>query len=100
MEKYKVLLSPNAYTDLDNIYKYIKIQFKNSLTALEMVELIEETILKLDTLPHRGAERKIGIYANQGYRQLFVKNYTIVYRIDEELKQVIIITIKYSASNW
>lgn len=35
-------------------------------------------------------------YSNKGYRQLFVKNFTIVYRIDEEKKQVIIVTVRYS----
>ncbi len=100
MDKYKVLISPNAYRELDGIYNYIKTEFKAPDTAFAMVELIESSILKLDCLPHRGAKRKIGIYANKGYRQLFVKNYTIVYRIDEDKKQVIIVTIRYSASNF
>ncbi len=100
MDKYIVLLSPRAYRELDSIYEYIKTEFKEPNTALKMIELIEENILKLDSLPYRGAERKVGIYANKGYRQLFVKNYTIIYRIDEENKQVIIITIRYSASNF
>ncbi len=95
-----MLISPKAYRELDSIYEYIKTEFKEPSTAFEILELIEENILKLDALPHRGSERKVGIYANKGYRQLFVKNYTIVYRIDEDNKQVIIVTIRYSASNF
>ncbi len=95
-----MLISPKAHRELERIYEYIKTEFKELETAIEMVELIEKHILKLETLPYRGATRKVGIYANKGYRQLFIKNYTIVYRINEDSKEVIIITIRYSASNF
>ena len=45
-------------------------------------------------------ERTTGIYAHQGYRQLLVDNYTAVYRVDESKKQVIIVTIRYSKSQF
>ena len=50
-------------------------------------------------MPYRCPKRKRGIYANKGYRQLFIKNYTIVYRIDEISKSVMIVTVRYSASD-
>ncbi len=100
MGKYEVLISSKAYRELDSIYEYIKMEFKEPMTALRIVELIEENILNLNNMPYRGAVRKVGIYANKGYRQIFVKNYTIIYRIDEDNKQVIIITIRYSARDF
>ena len=51
-------------------------------------------------MPDRGAERKVGIYAGKGYRQLFVKNYTIVYRVEDLSKTVMIITVKFSHQNF
>ncbi len=68
LEKYKVLISPKAYEELDGIYEYIKTEYKEASVALEMVELIEENILKFDMFPYRRAIRKVGIYANKGYR--------------------------------
>ncbi|PID83048.1 MAG: addiction module toxin RelE [Clostridiales bacterium] len=100
MDKYKVLVSPKTYRELDSIYEYVKTEFKDHQIALEIVNLIEENILKLEIFPHRGSIRKVGIYANKQYRQIFIKNYTIIYRIDEENKDVIIITIRYSSSNF
>lgn len=100
MDKYKVKISPRALEDLNHIYEYIVKEIKAPQTALALVELIESEILRLDEMPYRGAERKIGIYANRGYRQLFVKNYTIVYRIEEASKTVIIITVRYSPSEF
>ena len=100
MDKYTVYVSPQAYRDIDEIYRYIEAELLAPDTASGMVDEMEEAILSLEQLPERGAERKVGIYANKGYRQLFVKNYTIVYRTDIESKTVMIVTVKYSHQNF
>ncbi len=51
-------------------------------------------------MPYRCPERKRGVYANRGYRQLFVENYTAVFRIDEVKKTVIVVTVRYSPSEF
>ncbi len=51
-------------------------------------------------MPSRGSKRKIGIFANKGYRQIFVKNFIIIYRVDDESKEVVIVTVKYSKSGF
>lgn len=69
-------------------------------TAVGMIELLELAIYSLENIPQRGAERKIGLYANKGYRQLFVKNDTIVYKIEEKEKIVVIHTVRYTPSHF
>lgn len=49
---------------------------------------------------HNNAIRKVGTYVKKGYRQLFIKNFTILYRIDETNKNVIVVTVKYSRSKF
>ncbi|MBR6537629.1 MAG: type II toxin-antitoxin system RelE/ParE family toxin [Lachnospiraceae bacterium] len=61
---------------------------------------MELAIYSLENIPQRGAERKIGLYANKGYRQLFVKNDTIVYKIEEKEKIVVIHTVRYTPSHF
>lgn len=100
MDKYKIRLMARAARDLDDIYNYIADEFKAPGTARHMASILEETILGLDEMPYRGAIRKVGAFANKGYRQLFVKNFTIVYRIDEAKKTVIIITVRYTPSSF
>ena len=100
MVKYQVKIPPQAFRDLDMIYSYIAEHLLEPGTAEKLVDEIERGIFSLEDLPNRGAPRRIGQYANKGYRQLFVKNYTIVYRVDEAAKCVIIITVKYSASEF
>lgn len=100
MDKYNVSLTGRALRDLDGIYVYIAQTLLVPETALGMVDKIEKEILSLEEMPYRFPERKTGAYANKGYRQLFVGNYTVIYRIDEKRRQVIVITIRYSPSQF
>ena len=100
MDKYNVSLTSRALRDLDEIYVYIAQTLLVPETALGMVDKIEKEILSLEEMPYRFPERKTGAYANKGYRQLFVGNYTVIYRIDEKRRQVIVITIRYSPSQF
>ena len=100
MVKYQVKITPQAFRDIDMIYDYIARHLLEPGTANNLIDEIEAGIFSLEEMPNRGAPRRIGNYANKGYRQLFIKNYTIVYRVDETEKQVIIVTIKYSGSDF
>jgi len=88
-----------ARRDLDEIFTKIYIEFERD-TANSLLDELEEKIKTLESMPFRGSLRKIGIFANQGYRQLFVKNFSIVYKVDIQLNQVVIITIRYSKSDF
>lgn len=100
MDKYRVKLMPRASRDLDGIYNHIADDFKEIGTAEKMADVLETAILSLDEMPYRGAIRRTGAFASRGYRQLFVKNYTIIYRIDEAAKTVIIVTVRYTPSSF
>ena len=100
MDNYEIKITPRAASDIDNIYCYIADEFKDIGAAEKHADLLEEAIHGLGTMPYRGAERKTGAFANKGYRQLFVKNFTIVYRIDEERKRVIVVTVRYTPSSF
>ena len=100
MVKYQVKITPQAFRDIDMIYDYIARHLLEPGTANNLVDEIEAGIFSLEEMPNRGAPRRIGNYANKGYRQLFIKNYTIVYRVDETEKQVIIVTVKYSGRDF
>lgn len=100
MVEYRVTLLERAYRDIDGIYNYIADEFKDAKAAEGLAILFEETIIGLGNMPYRGAIRKNGAFANRGYRQLFVKNYTIVYRIDEKNRRVIVVTVRYTPSSF
>jgi plasmid stabilization system protein ParE len=99
-EQYKVKLMSRALRDLDGIYKYIAETLLEPGTALALVAEIESEILSLEHFPNRCAPRREGAYAGKGYRQLFVKNYTVIFRVDEARETVIVTTVQYSASQF
>ena len=100
MDKYTVRLYTRAYRDLDGIYAYIAEQLTEPLVAERLIESIEEAIFSLESFPERGSIRRIGAYANQGYRQLFVKNYVIVYRVLKDKKEVHVVAVRYAQSQF
>lgn len=100
MDKYSVKLMSRALRDLDGIYEYIAKTLLEPETAMKLIDRIEKAIYSLETMPKRCPERKVGAYANRGYRQLFVENYTAVFRVDEAKKNVIVITVRYAPSQF
>lgn len=100
MDKYTVKLYARANRDLEGIYTYIAENLLEPSVALNMVDELENAIFSLEQLPERGAIRRVGAYANGDYRQLFVKNYVIIYRVLKEKKEVHIVTVRYTPSNF
>ena len=100
MDKFAVKLYARAYRDLDGIYDYIAHNLLEPAVATNMIDALEEAIFSLEYLPERGAIRRIGAFANGDYRQLFVKNYIIVYRVMKEKKEVHIVTVRYAPSQF
>ncbi|MBR5969032.1 MAG: type II toxin-antitoxin system RelE/ParE family toxin [Lachnospiraceae bacterium] len=100
LKKYKVVVSPRAAEDIDSIYCYIADEFKDIGAAEKLADKLHDAVTGLSTMPRRGSLRKTGAFANKGYRQLQVGNFTIVYRIDEERNLVIMVTVRYSRSSF
>ncbi|WP_275944633.1 type II toxin-antitoxin system RelE/ParE family toxin [Campylobacter concisus] len=79
MSKYKVLISPQAYEELEAIYKYIALSLLSSGAANSTLEAIKNAILSLDEMPNRGLLEKLAdmpIWAIDSYLlktiQLFI----------------------------
>ena len=96
MDKYAVKILPAVFRQIDKIYAYIAQNLYAEDAAQKLVNKLEDTIRSLKVLPERGAIRKIGKYADKGYRQLFVDNFIVVYRIQKSKRQVIVVAVHYS----
>ena len=99
MEQYKVKLLPRAFQDLDSIYSYIAIEKQSPANAKCQTDRIKNAVMNLAFFPQSHQIRQEGRYANQGYRQLLVDNYLIIFRIHEEEKTVYVVTVQYQGRN-
>ena len=99
MDKYKVKVNPRAIRELDHIYEYIANEKLAPENAKGQVDRIKKAIFNLDTFPQSHQERNEGRYAGKGYRQLRIDNYIAIFRIDESLKTVYVVTIQYQGRN-
>ena len=99
LDKYKVMITPRAIRELDNIYEYIANEKLAPENAKGQVDRIKKAVLSLDTFPQSHQERNEGRYAGKGYRQLLIDNYIVIFRIEETSKTVYLITIQYQGRN-
>ena len=99
LDKYVIKIYTRAYRDLETIYTYIAKNLLAPDSALALIDHLESAILSLEHMPEHGAIRRMGIYAKGDYRQQFVKNYIIVYRVYKQTKEVHIVTLQYAPRN-
>ena len=98
--KYRTIFTPTAIKDLAGIYYYIMDEFGDIDTADRLLSSLHEAVNTLKNFPYRCALRKIGRYANSSHRQLFVKNFTVVYRVDELRQRVFVVAVRYTPSDF
>lgn len=100
MAKYRVDVSELAENDLRDIVRYIASQLSAPVSALHMMELLEEAMAGLSDMPQRCplvADQRL---SQMGYRKLTVKNYIVFFSIDEKNKVVDIERILYARREW
>lgn len=100
MKKYEVKLLARAAEDMEKIYRYISETLLEPQAAQRMAAQLSEAILSLEEMPYRFPERQWGRYAKRGYRQLLVKKYLVVYRVNEKQGQVIVVTVQHGSRNF
>ncbi len=99
MEKYKVRLSTRAFRDIDEIFAYIDLGKLAPENAMKQTDRIKKALKSLADFPQAHQERNVGRYAGKGYRQLLVDNYLAIFKIDEKLKTVTVVTVQYQKRN-
>ncbi len=100
MDKYSIKIMDMANNNIDDIYRYISNELLAKNAAIDIISKLESAIISLETMPKRFTTRKTGNYARKGYRQLFVGNFIIVYRIEELKKEVFVVSVRYSKNNF
>lgn len=99
-KRYKVIITPTAYKEIDRIYDYIMEDLYAERAANKLMQKIEQEVKRL-----KSAQRihsKISKYdeLKRQYRRIVIQNYVILYTIDEENKIVYISHMYYGGRNY
>lgn len=79
----KIVYSPKALEDLDDIWEYISNDFENVDVANNVVDKILEEIVDLKDYPKLGPELIFEDNINSGYRFLICKPYIAFYHLGD-----------------
>jgi plasmid stabilization system protein ParE len=97
---YKLIVSELAHEDLDNIVSYIAIQLANPTAAGDFLDEVGKCYDYLKSNPMIYAKCQDKRLEKEGYRKALIKNYLLVYKINETSKTVSILRFFYSAQDY
>ena len=100
MERYRVDVSEPAENDLRDIVRYISSQLSAPMTAMQMMDAMEDAIVGLTDMPQKYALVTDERLASMGYRKLVVKNYIVFFTINEQSRIVEDERILYARRDW
>lgn len=84
MKKYKIVWSPEAINDLDNIHFYIEHYLKEKSIANEILKKLLNSISNLKYLPEKYVRLKS--FKNKNMRRMLVNSYVVIYEIDNDTR--------------
>ena len=98
MAKHRIRYTRDAVDDLDSIFDYISED--NRKAALDMLERIESSIMKLADNPRIGMVLPTDDLSlvEPGYRRIVVKPYLVFYRIGND--EVFIARVLHGRQDW
>lgn len=93
-------MSKPAEKDLTDIVKYTASQLSVPMSALHMLEILEEAMSGLSENPQRCPLVEDERLSLLGYRKLIVKNYIVFFSVNEKNRVVDVERILYARRDW
>lgn len=100
MKTYRVEVSEPAERDLLDIIRYISSQLSAPVSAIQMIEHLEEAMMSLSDMPERFPLVLDERLSQMGFRKLIVKNYIVFFSIDEKNNLVDVERILLIRRDW
>jgi toxin ParE1/3/4 len=95
MDEYRVIITPRAGADLQDIYDYIAQDSRDNAAA--MVTRILDALEPLKHFPHRTVQERQGNGLRYPVRSLPVPPYIVYFRVLEEDRVVRILHVRHGA---
>ena len=97
---YKLRVSEDASQELDEILEYIAGKLKNREAALAFLDELEEKYRLVCENPEMYEKVRDVRLAMKGYRKILVKNSVVLYRTEDEKKEIQVNGIFYCGRDY
>ncbi|WP_461256251.1 type II toxin-antitoxin system RelE/ParE family toxin [Treponema sp. R80B11-R83G3] len=97
---YNLIFSKIIDEDIDSCYFYIKDKLEAPMAAENLMKELYEKINQIEENPYSRPLVHDKLLASLGIRSIKVKNYLLFYSIEEENKNINVITFMYSKRDW
>lgn len=97
---YRLVITELANKDLDDIVRYITEELKNPIAAGHFLDAVDESYRYLKTNPLMYAKCTDMRLEQAGYRKALIKNYLLIYKVDEQAKTVHVLRFFYAARDY
>lgn len=96
---YKIIVTDVATEELEGIFDYISRNLNNKSATEKLKLKIEKLFLWLEQNPYLATRVHIKPQ-NKIYRRLVINNYIVLYKVEEEKKQVIVYRVLYGRRDY
>lgn len=94
--KFSYKFSPKAYRDLENILSYIEEELCNAKASKDLAEEVFSTLESVIAFPDAGLPIQNEYVKDQSLKRVLIKNYTLIYKVVEEEKLIVVVRFIYS----
>lgn len=95
MGEYEVKITPQASSQMLEIFNYISATLEAPIAAERLLDELQKSILSLDTMPKRVALVDEEPWRSYGVHKMPVKNFLIYFWVNDEQKEVHITAVIY-----
>ena len=96
---YKLIFAPEFSKDLDNTFEYISNILKANNASKDLMKEIDDSIMNLKNMPYMYPECNEPL-KSLGYRIIIVKNYIMIYEVNEKKNNVNLLRLFYAKSDY
>ena len=97
--KYSFSFTPFALQDLDDALSYISEQLSNPQAATELLDELEHTLASVCEFPYAFSDCSVYLISDQNIRHAMVKNYVLVFEINESEGSIIVLRFRYARTD-
>ncbi len=97
---YSIMITPTAKREMNRIYEYLSEELGLKIATKNLMRQVEGTINILKYAPQIYAQIEKSYSLEMKYRRIVIKNYVVLYTIDEENKIVYISHMYYKKRNY